>query len=92
VLAAYRTPWRVEPYVQAESMINKSAILPRWAGSMAYSTPNVASLTMSVGFNVELTTHTIFKTQLAWVQAYDRHFNERTTNAGTLFVRLVDSF
>jgi hypothetical protein len=91
-LAAYRTPWRIEPYVQAESSINKAAVLPRWAGAQAYSTPNNAMIALSVGFNVELTTHTLFKTQLAWTRAYDRHFEDRSINIAQLFVRLVNTF
>jgi hypothetical protein len=92
VLAAYRTPYRIEPYVEAELMYNKSATLPRWAGFNAYSSPNVAALYLSVGVNVELTTHTQLKTQLVWNQAWDRRFDERNTNVPLLFVRLVNSF
>lgn len=92
VLAAYRTPWRLEPYLEVESMYGKSAILPRWAGLMAYSTPNVAVIYLSAGVNVELTTHTQFKTQLVWDRAYDRHFKNKNTDVPILFVRLVNSF
>jgi hypothetical protein len=66
--------------------------LPRWAGVQAYSSPNTASVTLSFGFNVELTTHTQFKTQLAWTAAYDRKFENKTLDAPMLFIRLVDSF
>jgi hypothetical protein len=92
VLAAYRTPWRVEPYLQAESAINKAGILPRWAGVQAYTTPNSATITLSFGFNIELTTHTQFKTQLAWVTGYDRKFENKVFETPVLFMRLVDSF
>lgn len=92
VLAAYRTPYRVEPYVEAEMMYHKSAVLPTWAGAGAYSTPNVAAIMLSVGLNVELTTHTAFKTQLVWDQAWNAHFKNKSTDVPILFVRLVDSF
>ena len=92
VLAAYRTPFRVEPYVQAELMYRKSATLPRWAGFNAFSSPNVAALYLSVGLNVELTTHTQLKTQLVWNQAWDGSFENQNTNVPLLFVRLVNSF
>jgi hypothetical protein len=92
ILAAYRTPFRVEPYLQAELMYNKSATLPRWAGFNAFSSPNVAALYLSVGINVELTTHTQLKTQLAWNQAWDSRFENKNTNVPLLFVRLVNSF
>ena len=91
LLAAYRTPWRIEPYVEVESMINKSAILPRWAPG-GYSSPNVAVLYLSAGINVELTTHTQLKTQLVWDQAWARNFTNKNTDVPILFVRLVDSF
>ena len=92
ILAAYRTPFRIEPYVEAELMYNKTAVLPRWAGSNAQSTPDVAALYLSFGINVELTTHTLLKTQLVWNQAYDSHFENKNTNVPLLFVRVVDSF
>jgi len=100
-LAAYRTPWRLEPYLSVESSVNKAAILPGfaavenpndWHGSQSYSTPNNASITMSVGLNVELTTHTQLKTQLAWAKAYDRHFENKNLDVPFIYVRLVDSF
>jgi hypothetical protein len=92
VLAAYRTPYRIEPYVEAELMYNKAAILPRWAGSGVYATPNVAALYLSAGVNVELTTHTQLKTQLVWNQSWDRDLKNKTGSVPLLFVRLVDSF
>lgn len=92
ILAAYRTPWRLEPYLEVESMYGKSAILPRWAGMMAYSSPNVAVVYLSVGVNVELTTHTQFKTQFVWDRAYDRNFKNKNTDVPILFLRLVNSF
>jgi len=92
ILAAYRTPFRIEPYLQAELMYNKSATLPRWAGFNAFSSPNVAALYLSVGINIELTTHTQLKTQLVWNQAWDSRFENKNTNVPLLFVRLVNSF
>lgn len=100
-LAAYRTPWRLEPYLSVESSVNKAAVLPGfaavenptdWHGSQSYSTPNSSSVTMSVGINVELTTHTQLKTQLAWAKAYDRRFEHKSLDVPFLYVRLVDSF
>lgn len=91
-LAAYRTPWRLEPYLEVESMYGKSAILPRWAGTLAYSTPNVAVIYLSAGINIELTTHTQLKTQIVWDRAYDRHFKNKNTDVPIFFFRLVNSF
>ncbi|MEY4578738.1 MAG: hypothetical protein RL701_3441, partial [Pseudomonadota bacterium] len=91
ILAAYRTPWRIEPYLEAE-LSSKSYTLPRFAGSSRASSANVAAMNLSAGFNVELTTHTLFKTQVVWDQAYDRHFKNRSTSMPILFIRVVDSF
>jgi hypothetical protein len=91
VLAAYRTPWRIEPYVEAE-ISSRSNVIPRWAGTGVFGTANVAALFLSAGFNVELTTHTLFKTQLVWDRAWNRHFKDKLTDSPILFVRVVDSF
>lgn len=91
VLAAYRTPWRIEPYLELESAA-KSYTLPRFAGDSRASSTNVAGLSLSAGLNVELTTHTLFKTQVAWIRTYDRHFENKTLDVPVVFVRVVDSF
>lgn len=91
ILAAYRTPWRVEPYLEIESA-QKSYTLPRFAGDSRASSSNVVGLSLSAGFNVELTTHTLFKTQIAWVRTYDRHFENKQLDVPIVFVRVVDSF
>jgi hypothetical protein len=88
---AYRTPWRVEPYVQLE-LSHKSYVLPRFAGSSRATTNDVTPLSASVGFNIELTTHTLFKTQLAWIRAYKSDLKDYTLTIPYLFVRVVNSF
>jgi hypothetical protein len=91
VLAAYRTPWRIEAYAELE-ISSKSYTLPRYAGSSRASGAYVAALTPSIGFNVELTTHTLFKVQLAYMTAYKGNFTDRSVDLPVLFVRVVDSF
>jgi hypothetical protein len=91
VMAAYRTPWRLEPYVEAE-VSSKSYILPRWAGDSRASTANTAALALSGGLNVELTSHTLLKGQLVWDTGYDKGFTHKTVDTWILFLRLVDSF
>jgi hypothetical protein len=92
-MAAYRTPWHVEPYVEAETAA-KAAVVPRWAGADRSGEANNWSLFLSAGFNIELTTHTLFKTQLVWDTAYESHGKTKTklTDTPILFVRVVDSF
>jgi hypothetical protein len=91
ILAAYRTSWRIEPYLEIESA-SKSYTLPRFAGDSRASSSNVVGLSLSAGFNVELTTHTLFKTQVAWIRTYDHHFENKQLDVPVLFVRVVDSF
>jgi hypothetical protein len=91
VLAAYRTPWRLEPYAELE-MSSKSFTLPRFAGATRASTADASGITASLGLNVELTTHTLFKTQLAWVRGYAGDFKQKSLDLPMLFVRLVQSF
>jgi hypothetical protein len=90
-MVAYRTPWYVEPYLEAETA-SKSAVVPRWAGEGTSGESNSASLFLSAGFNIELTTHTLFKTQVVWDTAYDRQYKNKITDSPILFVRVVDSF
>jgi hypothetical protein len=91
VMAAYRTPWHLEPYVEAETS-SKAAVVPRWAGAGYFGEANSAALFLSVGVNVELTTHTLFKTQVVWDRAYDRHFKNKVNDSPILFIRVVESF
>jgi hypothetical protein len=90
-MAAYRTPWRLEPYAEVE-VSSKSYILPRWGGNTRSSSSDTAALYISGGLNVELTTHTLLKGQLIWDTAYDKEFKNKTTDTMILFLRLVDSF
>lgn len=89
VLAAYRTPWHLEPYVEAQTA-QKSAVVPRWAGRGRSGDANSVVWLTSVGVNVELTTHTILKTQLVWDYAWT--VNRTLNNSPILFVRVVTSF
>ena len=61
-------------------------------GTDSYGAFNSAALFLSVGCNLELTTHALIKTQLVWDRAYDRHFRNKVTDSPILFVRVVDSF
>jgi hypothetical protein len=91
VMAAYRTPWRLEPYVEAE-LASKSNVVPRWSGEAHSSSVDVTALFLSVGLNVELTTHMLLKAQLVWDTAYDREFKNKRTDTPMLFIRAVNSF
>jgi hypothetical protein len=91
LIAAYRTPWRLEPYLQGE-LSSKSYTMPRFAGSSRATGTNGATVVLSVGLNVELTTHTLFKTQLAWTRAFTADFRTKIIDVPALFIRVVDSF
>lgn len=91
VMVAYRTPWYIEPYVEAETA-SKAAVVPRWAGNGISGESNSASLFLSAGFNIELTTHTLFKAQVVWDTAYDRHYKNKVNDCPILFIRVVNSF
>jgi hypothetical protein len=90
-IAAYRTPWRVEPYLDVE-VSSKAYTLPSWAGSARSSDSDVAVLYLGGGANVELTTHTLLKLQVVWDRAYDRTFTHKTVDLPIVFVRVVNSF
>jgi hypothetical protein len=90
-LAAYRTPWKLEPLIEVEPG-SKSAVLPAFAGSARASTANIASLALSAGLNVELTTHTLLKTQVVWIRSYDRKFQTKEADVPVVFVRVVNTF
>jgi hypothetical protein len=91
VLAAYRTPWRVEPYVELE-LASKSFALPRWAAPTRASSSDYAAVFVSFGFNLRLTTRALVKTQLAWVRSYEGDFTNKGFDFPILFVRIVSSF
>jgi hypothetical protein len=91
LIAAYRTPWRLEPYLQGE-LSHKSYTMPRFAGASRATGSNAATVVLSVGLNVELTTHTLLKTQLAWTRAYTVDFSTKIIDVPALFIRVVDSF
>jgi hypothetical protein len=90
-LAAYRTPYRLEPFIEIETS-SKSYTLPRYAGTSRASSADVSSITTSLGLNVELTSHTLLKSQLAWIQAWERGYKHKSLDLPMLFVRLVQSF
>lgn len=91
-LFAYRTPWNFEPYVQLE-LSHKSYILPRFAGTYRATGVGPTPFTASLGFNIELTTHTLLKFQLAWVRVYaDENLKDYSSSTPFMFVRLVNSF
>jgi hypothetical protein len=91
VLAAYRTPWHIEPYVEAE-IAQKSNIVPRWAGSGVSGDPSNIARFLSAGFNIELTSHTIFKAQFVWDYAYKKDSKRVLNDCPIVFVRAVTTF
>jgi hypothetical protein len=91
LLAAYRTPWRVEPYVELE-LASKSFSLPRWAAPTRATGSDYGTVFASFGFNLRLTTHALFKTQLVWIRFYEGDFTNPGSEFPVLFVRIVDSF
>jgi hypothetical protein len=91
VLAAYRTPWHIEPYVEVE-LAQKSNIVPRWAGSGVSGDPSNIARFLSAGFNIELTSHTIFKAQFVWDYAYKKDSKLVLNDCPIIFVRAVTTF
>jgi hypothetical protein len=91
VLAAYRTPWRLEPYLEFETS-HKSAVVPKWAGRGRSGEANTNVYFLSAGLNIELTTHTLLKTQVVWDRAYNTSTNQTLTNTPIVFIRVVTSF
>jgi hypothetical protein len=90
-LAAYRTPFRLEPYVQLE-MAKKSYTMPRWAGPSRATASNYSSIFLSVGLNVQVTAYILIKSQLVWAHAYEDDITNPGADVTTLFLRIVDSF
>lgn len=90
-LAAYRTPWHIEPYVEIE-IAHKSEVVPRWAGVGVSGDPSSISRFLSAGFNIDLTTHTIFKAQCVWDYAYKKDTKQVLNNSPFIFVRVVTTF
>lgn len=90
-LAAYRTPIRLEPYVQVE-LAKKSFTLPRWAGPSRATASGYSSIFLSVGLNLQVTAYLLIKSQLVWAHAYEGDVTDAGADATTLFLRVVDSF
>ena len=90
-LVAYATPVRLEPYVQVE-YTDKSYVLPRYAGAARATPAGLASLGLSVGCNVELTSHTLFKIQVTYLSVHDAILDTTAFETPLVFVRLVSSF
>lgn len=91
VLAAYRTPWRLEPYLEFETS-HKSAVVPKWAGRGVLGEANTNVYFLSAGLNIELTTHTLLKTQFVWDRAYNTTTKQMLANTPIVFIRVVTSF
>jgi hypothetical protein len=91
VLGAYRTPWRIEPYLEVE-LASKSFSLPRWAAPTRATSADYATVFTSFGFNLRLTTHALVKTQLVWIRSYDGHFGHKGVDFPVIFARIVQSF
>jgi hypothetical protein len=93
VLAAYRTPWHIEPYVEAE-LAHKSNVVPRWAGRGVSGDSSSIVRFLSAGFNIELTTHTLLKAQFVWDYAYKKDSKPKfvLNDCPIIFTRVVTSF
>jgi hypothetical protein len=90
-LAAYRTPFRLEPYVEVE-LAKKSYTLPRWAGPSRATASNYSSIFLSVGLNLQVTAYILIKSQFVWAHAYEGDITGPGADVATLFLRIVDSF
>lgn len=89
LIAAYRTPWRIEPFIQAD-LATKTFPLPQWAPA---SVSKVGStVLLGGGLNFELTTVTTLKTQAVWIRSFDKGFKNPDNDFPVLFVRVVTSF
>jgi hypothetical protein len=91
VLAAYRTPWYVEPFIHIEAS-KKSYTLPRWAGDTRATNPEADTVFLSAGMNFQLLPYLLLKTQFVWARANQPAIASRPVDAQTIFVRVVDSF
>jgi hypothetical protein len=91
LIAAYRTPWALEPFVEVE-LDSKAFKLPAWSGNARTSSSNVAVAAPSVGLNLEITSNLLIKTQVTYITAYEYDFTHRSTNVPVIFIRAVDSF
>jgi hypothetical protein len=91
VLAAYRTPWHIEPYIEAE-LAHKSNVVPRWAGRGVSGESSSIVRFLSAGFNIELTTHTLLKAQFVWDYAYKKDTKLVLNDCPIIFTRVVTSF
>ena len=90
-LAAYRTPLRLEPYVEVE-LAKKSYTLPRWAGPTRATASNYSSVFLSVDLNFQVTPYILLKSQLVWAHAYEGDITGSGADVTALFLRIVDSF
>jgi hypothetical protein len=90
-LASLRTPFHLEPYVEAE-LAKKSFTLPRWAAPSRSTGANYSSLFLSVGLNVQITAYWLVKSQLVWVHAYQQEITDAGADVTTAFLRIVNSF
>jgi hypothetical protein len=90
-LAAYRTPIRLEPYVEVE-LAKKSYVLPRWAGPSRATAAGYSSIFLSVGLNLQVTAYLLIKSQLVWARAYEGEITGDGADVTTLLLRVVDSF
>jgi hypothetical protein len=90
-LASYRTPFRLEPYVEVE-LAKKSYTLPRWAGPSRATASSYSSVFLSVGLNLQVTAYLLIKSQLVWAHAYEGEITNEGADVTTLLLRVVDSF
>jgi hypothetical protein len=90
-LAAYRTPFRLEPYVEVE-LAKKSYTLPRWAGPSRATASNYSVVFLSAGLNLQVTAYILVKSQLIWGHAYTGDITSSGADVTGLFLRVVDSF
>jgi hypothetical protein len=91
LMASYRTPWRLEPYVSVETAA-KSYVLPRYAGSSRATAADSVALAPSFGVNLEVATHLLVKAQMAWILIYDTDYTNNAINTPVVFVRVVNTF
>jgi hypothetical protein len=90
-LMAYRTPFRIEPFLQWESA-HKSYQLPRFSGASRQTPVGPISMDFSAGFNIEITTHTLFKAQVAHTLLTNNKTGPETFSVWSIFTRVVSSF
>jgi len=90
-LAAYRTPWSIEPYVMAEAA-HKSFLLPKFGGEVRDTSADALAIAYSAGLNIRLTPRVQLKSQFAFLRLFTIENMKHQWDVPIVYTRLVSSF